>query len=82
MSATTLLDEFQYYLDHQADLSQKYQGRYVVIKENRLLGDYKTASEAVRETAKEHKPGTFLVQRCDADPQSTTQTFHSRVTFA
>ena len=82
MSATTLLNEFQYYLDHQAELAEHYQGRYVVIKEERLLGDYETASEAVRETAKEHEPGTFLVQRCDADPQSTTQTFHSRVIFA
>ena len=24
MTATTLLDEFQYYLDHQAELAQQY----------------------------------------------------------
>ena len=82
MTATALHEEFQYYLDHQAELAHQYQGRYIVIKKGRLLGDYESISEAVRETAKEHEPGTFLVQRCDADPQSTTQTFHSRVNFA
>ena len=82
MTATTLLKEFQYYLDHQAELAHQYQGRYIVIKEGRLLGDYESVSEAIRETAKEHDPGTFLVQRCDVDPLSTTQTFHSRANFA
>lgn len=40
-----------------------------------------TAAEAVRETARRYKPGTFLVQLCDADPDSIKQTFHSRVRF-
>ena len=77
-----LQDEFQYYLDHQAELAAKYKDRHVVIKNGTVLGDYKTATEAVRETSRKHKPGTFLVQLCDADPESTKHTFHSRVLFA
>ena len=82
MNATTLHDEFQYYLDHQAELAQRYQGRYIVIKGGRLLGDYETAEDAVRATAPTNELGTFLVQRCDADPESTKVTFRSRVRFA
>ena len=77
-----LHDEFQYYLDHQVELAKQYQDRYVVIKNNKVLGDYETAAEAVRETAQAHRPGTFLVQFCDSDPDSTKHTFHSRVLFA
>ncbi len=82
MVDTALRDEFEYYLEHQAELAAKYQGRYVVIKDGKVLGDYETAAEAVRATAPTHEPGTFLVQRCDADPESTKVTFHSRVRFA
>ena len=82
MADTALRNEFQYYLDHQAELAEQYDGRYVVIKDGAVLGDYRTVAEAVRGTAREHEPGTFLVQLCDADPESTKHTFHSRVLFA
>ncbi len=82
MVETRLRKEFEYYLERQADLAAKYQGRYVVIEDRKVLGDYGTAEEAVRATAPTHDPGSFLVQRCDADPESTKVTFHSRVRFA
>ena len=82
VESPALRAEFEYYVQHQAELAEKYQDRYLVIKDGEVLGDYATASEAVRATVKTHEPGTFLVQRCDADPDSTTQTFHSRVSFA
>lgn len=82
MAETALLDEFEYYLDHQAELAAKYQGRYIVIKGHRLLGEYPTVDEAVRSTIPAHEAATFLVQRCDADPGSTKATCRSRVRFA
>ena len=82
MAETALRDEFEYYLEHQAELAAKHQGRYIVIKDRQVLGDYETAEQAVRATASTHEPGTFLVQRCDADPESTKVTFRSRVRFA
>ena len=82
MADTKLRDEFEYYLEHQAELAAQYQGRYLVIRDRKVLGDYETAEDAVRATAPAHEPGTFLVQRCDADPESTKVTFHSRVRFA
>ncbi len=53
-----------------------------MIKDGKVLGDYGTAAEAVRATAPTHEPGTYLVQGCDADPESTKVTFYSRVRFA
>ena len=82
MADTALRNEFEYYVQHQAELAAKYQGRYIVIKGATVIGDYDTAVDAVRETAKTHAPGTFFVQQCDADPESTKITFHSRVRFA
>ncbi len=80
MAAQDALDrEFQYYLAHREQLAERYQGRYLAIKDGNVLGDYVTVTEAVRETAKTYRLGTFLVQLCDLDPASTTSTFHSRV---
>ena len=45
------------------------------------LGAYDTELEAIEETTKEHKLGTFLVQECVPGAESYTQTFHSRVNF-
>ena len=59
MAETALGNEFEYYLAHQAELAAKYQGRYIVIKGHRLLGDYTTVEEAVRSTTPAHEPGTF-----------------------
>lgn len=79
MADTALRADFEYYVEHQAALARRYQGRYIVVRGGVVLGDYETASEAVRETVRRYKPGTFLVQLCDADPDSIKQTFHSRV---
>ena len=73
-----LKDDFQYYLDHQSELAEKY----IVIKNRRVLGTYDDEMEAVEATAKKHELGTFLVQECSSDPESTIETFHSRVCFS
>ena len=77
-----LTDEFQYYLDHQTELAEQYEGKVIVIKAHRVIGAYSSEIEAIRQTTKEHALGTFLVQPCSADPESTVQTYHSRVRFS
>jgi len=75
----SLEEEFQYYIDHQTELAEKYNGKIVVIKSHEVLGTYNDIDEAIAETGKEHELGTFLVQRCSPDPSSVTLTYHSRV---
>ena len=77
-----LTAEFEYYLEHQSELAEKYEGKYIVIKGKKVIGEYEDQIEAIEFTAREHELGTFLVQKCDPDPESTIQTFHSRVYFS
>ena len=77
-----LKKEFEYYLAHQRELAEKYEGKIIVIKNGVVLGAYDSDIEAINETTKEHEMGTFLVQLCTASPDSYRQTFHSRVVFA
>ena len=74
--------EFQYYLDSRSELDNNYEGKYIVIKNQEVLGAYDNEIEAIKETSKTHELGTFLVQLCSADPESTVQTYHSRAYFA
>jgi len=74
--------EFKYYLKHQDELVEKYNGKYIVIKGRQVIGFYDNELQAIEETSKEHELGTFLVQKCEPGEESYTQTFHSRVSFA
>lgn len=74
--------EFKYYIDNQALLVKKYNGRFIVIKGEKIIGDYSSTEEAYKETIKTHELGTFLIQECLPGKESYTQTFHSRVVFS
>ena len=76
-----LKKEFEYYLDHQDELVKKYNGKFIVIKECQVIGEYDSLLEAVEETSKKYELGTFLVQKCEPGSESYTQTYHSRVSF-
>ncbi len=74
--------EFNYYLEHQDELIKEYNGKFIVIKDDAVIGEYESELEAVEETSKRHELGTFLVQKCVPGSESYTHTYHSRVTFA
>ena len=71
--------EFIYYIHNQDRLLEKYNGRILVIKDNKVLGDYSSKREALFETQKKHKIGTFLIQECSPGSESYTEIYHSRV---
>jgi hypothetical protein len=74
-----LKQEFDYYRAHQSELLNLYNGKYVVIKGEAVLGAYDNATTAIQETSKNHHKGTFLVQKCTPGDEAYTATFHSRV---
>ena len=76
-----LKNEFIYYLAHQDELVKLYKGNFIVIKNNKVIGVYGSELEAITETAKNNKVGTFLVQKCEPDAASQYQVYHSRVSF-
>jgi len=74
-----LKKEFEYYLANQADLLSKYEGKFVVIKDEQVIGVFDTQFEAYEQVQKAHPLGTFLIQQVSKGDESYTQTFHSRV---
>lgn len=80
--SSQLQDEFKFYLGNQDEMVEKYDGKVIVVKDGSILGSYDDELTAITETAKEHKLGTFLVQRVSKGDAAYTQTFHSRVAFS
>jgi hypothetical protein len=76
-----LEQEFKYYLEHQEELVNQYNGKFIVIKNMEVIGVYDSELEAVQKTAEKHELGTFLVQKCEPGSDSYRQMYHSRVTF-
>ena len=74
--------DFAYYLDHQDELVEKYDGKYIVIQEGHVLGAYDDELTAITDTQKSHKLGTFLVQKVSKGTDDYSQTFQSRVVFS
>lgn len=77
-----LKDEFEWYLKNQKELAEKHNGKFLVIKDQKVIGVYDIELEAVEETSKKEELGTFLVQKCEPGDASFTQTFHTRVHFS
>jgi len=71
--------EFEYYIAHQDELVKQYNGKYIVIKNQQVIGVYDSQLKAIEETTKVHELGTFLVQKCEPGKESYTNIFHSRV---
>jgi len=74
--------EFKYYIDHQVELVEKYNGKFIVIKDCKVIGAFDSELEAINTTSEQHELGTFLVQKCEPGSESYTQTYHSRVALA
>lgn len=71
--------EFYFYKEHQNELVSKYQGKYVVIRDNMVISVFDSEIEAVIESSKLYSLGTFLVQKCDSGIENYSAVFHSRV---
>lgn len=74
--------EFRYFLDHQEELVEQYNGRYVVIVGEEVVGDYQTETEAYYTSLQTYQLGEFLIQKVEPGEDVYTQNFHSRVVFA
>lgn len=81
-NAFMLKEEFQYYLDNQDELVKKYNGKFLVITGQKVVGSYDSNVDAFIQSKDKYAPGTFLIQRCSPGNSDYTQTFHSRVSFA
>lgn len=77
-----LQKEYDYFLEHHKELVKQFNGRFVVIKGQKVIGDYISEQDAYITTTKSHELGTFLIQFCSPRKESYQQTYHSRAVFA
>ena len=76
-----LEQEYRYYQEHKAELDAQYEGRFIVIVGESVLGAFDSpAAAAEAAKAQNNAPGSFLVQFC-SPRQDQTQHFHSRAAF-
>ncbi len=71
--------EFQYFLDHQNELVEKYENKYLVIVDSEVIDSFDSETEAYTYAIDKYEKGTFLIQYCTPGETSYTQIFHSRV---
>ena len=76
-SAPTSRLAFEFYLANQDAMVVQYNGRFIVIKDDEVVGAYDSDLEAVTKTKKVHSLGTFLVQKVSAGEADYTAAFHS-----
>jgi len=75
-----LKDEFNYYIKHKDSFVEKYNGKFVSIKNHSVICEANTREEAITHTIKiGHAIGTFLVQYVSRSNDESIQRFHSRV---
>ncbi|MDP3661311.1 MAG: DUF5678 domain-containing protein [bacterium] len=74
--------QLEYFKTHQDELVEKYEGKFLVIKDQKVQNVYDTETEAYTDAKKRFELGTFLIQQCLPGQASYTQTFHSRVAFS
>ncbi|MBY0499671.1 MAG: hypothetical protein K2P74_08725 [Nitrosomonas sp.] len=77
-----LQKEFDYYIANQQQLVENYNGKVIVIKDQKVIGVYDNILNAIQDSQINHELGTFLVQKVEPGSDSYTQTYHSRVVFS
>lgn len=79
---STIEKDFRYYLAHQNDLVQQYNGKYIVLSHDKVVGVYDDYADAVYSSLEKYKPGTFMVQLCTPGEAAYTARYYNRVTPA
>ncbi len=74
--------EFKYYLSHQEELVEKYNGKFLIIIGEKVVEFYDSFEEALFNSQSKYQLGTFLIQQCVLGEDNYTQTFHTRAIFA
>jgi hypothetical protein len=71
--------EFDYFIAHQADLVRLYEGKFLIIKDQKVEDTFNTMMEAYYGGQKRFKLGTFMIQHCIPGPEAYTRYFYGPV---
>lgn len=74
---------YEYFKSHLENLLKDYNEKYIVIKDERVIGAYGSFDEAYEETIKTERLGSFIIQHSTKDALSPSANFAwNNVTFA
>jgi thermostable 8-oxoguanine DNA glycosylase len=76
------MNDYKYFEDNLSDLFKKFGHRFIVIKNESVIGDYDTFDAAYENTVKTEELGTFIIQECVDDPEKLIKHFQSNIVFA
>lgn len=69
--------ELAYFVEHQDELVKEFDGRVLVIRGEKVEGDYRTPLAAFLDAKKRFEPGTFMIQQCRPGEDAYTVTITS-----
>ncbi len=70
--------EYEFYQTNKDEFVKKYIGKFIVIKNDAVIGVYTSPIEALRESVKTNEMGTFLIQEIKGNDEPVIR-FYSRV---
>jgi hypothetical protein len=73
---------YRWFKEHLCHLVKKYSDKFIVVKDQKVIGAYDTFAAAFEETKFKEKPGEYIIQLCSMDESKTTAKFYSQVTFS
>lgn len=73
--------EFQWFLDNQEKLVEKYNGKILVIVGEEVKGAFDTDPEAYGYAMNNFEYGSFLLQLCIPGEEAYSMTFHTGIKF-
>lgn len=76
-------DNYSYFISNIDELCEKYENKFLAIKNADVIGVYNSFDEAYNKTIKTEELGTFLIQLCSKDNDNIVNYFYSNnVVFA
>ena len=73
--------EYNYFLKNKDSLLKNYEGKFIVIVGEKIVENFDTQEEALREASKKYELGSFLIQKVSKGKEDIEQRFFSMVYF-
>ena len=73
---------YVYFINNFDTLYKQFKDKYIVIKNETILGEYASFDEAFNETIETEAIGTFLIQFCSKDENAIGYFYSNNIVFA
>jgi len=73
-------DEFKYYKTNLQDLLKTHKGKYIVIKDQKVVGEYGDEKSAYIDASNKWELGTFLIKKCILEKEDAVKAFPNMMT--